>query len=389
MRRILIIVSLIAVLLTIAPAYAAQFMGGYGLIHANSALVLPAGALDLSSYGRSYVAPPNQDIEGNVTNITSAFSTSFGYSNYLEIGISQVLFQSLNLTSTYEDRVKVEDVASMSPGDTYIRFKFGNHKFNPNFYWAIMPNVHYRVAKFHDVQLEPYSGNSVEFELMFILSWFQNARYVDEGMQAHLNLSFTNHNDVKPVTQSAQSLNFVYSFLKHRDDKFDYGVEMYGQFFAVAPLEEYLSRENWVYVTPMARYDWIAGMQFYVGMDLLAIGKDNTTRFRKNWDEMEKYPNYPEYRITTRLTYKPPTSFLGTNKYGDNSGVPGRRSFGGTRTTSSGGSDRESLFKWAVEERGGNIEAIDIDLAKIREDRKRAEAELERLKKELESRKKK
>jgi len=387
MRRILIVVLLIAALITTAPLYAAQFMGGYGLIHTNSALVLPAGALDLSSYGRSYAMPPNQDIEGSVTNITSALATSFGYSNFVEIGISQVLFQSLNLTSTYADRVDVEDVASMAPGDTYIRFKFGNHKFKPNLYWAIMPNMHYRVAKYHDVQFEPYSGDSVEFELMFILSYFQNARYVDEGIQAHLNLSLTNHNDVKPVTQSAQSLNFVYSFLRQRDDNFDYGVEVYGQFFAVAPLEEYLSRENWAYVTPFARWDWLSGMQFYLGMDLLGIGKDNTTEFRKNWNEMEKYPNYPQYRVASRLTYKPPTSFLGTNKYGDNSSVPGRRTFGGKNVTA-GDSDRESLFRWAVEERGGDLEAVDIDLAKIREDRKRAEAELEKLKKELEARKK-
>ena len=287
----------------------------------------------------------------------------------------------------------------MVPGDTYIRFKFGGYQITPNIYWGIMPNAHYRVAKFHDIQLEPYSSNSVEAELMLLCSYFQKPLYPNDGLSVHFNLSYINHNDMKPISSSTQTLNVLFGFLQPRDKALDFGAEIYGSFFVQRPTETTFGREDWVYVTPMVKYDLFAGLNFILGLDLLVSGNDNTTEYTEFDDEdllddidvLNSYPNYSSWRLSGKINFSPSTSFFAANTFEKSSEVssPGRqkRSIGGR--SASGSADRQSLFKWAVEERAGEIEAIDIDLAKIRQERKNAEAELLKLKKDLEESKKK
>lgn len=389
MRRILLIVLLIVSLLSSAPVFAAQFMGGNGFLHSNSALVMPPGALDLSNYVRSYISLFHAGVGYSVSNATSALSTTFGYSNNLEVGFSQILYQSLNLTN----REFVPGVSSMVPGDTYIRFKFGGYQFTPNLFWGIMPNIHYRVGEFHDVQLEPYASNNIELEVMFLMTYLQKPLYPNEGRIFHFNYSITNHRDLKPITKASQSINFLFGFLQPRSNKSDIGVELYGSIFYKRPAIEIFSRENWVYITPMFKHKIFRGMRFTIGLDYLLVGSKNTTNFTDAADDQEdldilnSFPNYPSWRLTTRINFIPSTSFFSSKSSNASSGRH-KRVFGG-KSASGEGTDRQSLFKWAVEERGGEIEAIDVDLAKIRQERKNAEAELEILKKDLEKRKKK
>jgi len=383
MRRIVFIIMILVALTITAPVHSAQFMGGYGYLHTNSALVMPPGALNISNYIRGYASLANDERDYTISNATSALATTFGYSRTVEIGFTQILYQNLNLT--IRDEV---DNASMVPGDTYIRFKFGGYQITPNIYWGIMPNARYRVAKFHDIQLEPLSTNSVEAELMFLCSYFQKPLYPDDGLSVHFNLSYTNHNDGKPLASSTQTINFLFGFLQPRNKTLDFGAELYGSFFIQEPSESTFGRENWVYLTPMAKYDLFAGLKFILGMDILVLAKDNTTIYGENADyDLRIYPNYSTWRLTGKISFMPSTSFFAANTFEKSSEVASvgreKRSFGG-RSALGSGADRQSLFKWAVEERGGEIEAIDIDLAKIRQERKKIEAELERLKKDLE-----
>lgn len=48
---------------------------------------------------------------------------------------------------------------------------------------------------------------------------------------------------------------------------------------------------------------------------------------------------------------------------------------------------RSELFRWAIEERFGDQEAVDVDLERIRMERRRAEEELNRLKAEMNAQK--
>jgi len=49
---------------------------------------------------------------------------------------------------------------------------------------------------------------------------------------------------------------------------------------------------------------------------------------------------------------------------------------------------RQELFRWGIEERGGDIQSVDLDLERLRADRKKAEEELKALKAKLEERQK-
>ena len=372
------------------PLIAGQFYGGKGYLHTNSALLLPAGALDLSFYARGYVTTVDVSEDWNtITNGTSALTASFGFTRKMELGFTQILYQDLN--NTFRDDIETR---TLIPGDTYIRFKIGGWAVGSNIFMSVMPALRYRVGKFHDVQFEPYESEAVEAEFVSMMSYYWRPLYPDEDKSIHLNLSYLNHNDGDSPTESAQGLHYLLSFV-YRLRMLDFGFEFYGNQFLKQPEINVLGRENWAYVTPFARYKPFKGLQFTMGVDVLVMGEKNTTVpdrdvFFRNVDD---YPNYAQWRVTGKISFAPSTAFYISPTF-VNSEEPAtgqaRSALGRAESGSMGGYDffnRQDLFRWAIEEQVGGVDAVNLDLNKLRQERMKAEEDLKKLKKKLEQKK--
>ena len=383
MKRFLTVILTIIILTSVTPGFGGQFLGGKGFLHTNTALVLPPGALDLSLYTRAY-ADPFSDLDYIVKNGTCALSTAFGFNRHIELGFTQILYQDLNGTYT-----RGEQLTSLTPGDTYIRFKFGNYTFSDRIYWSFMPSMRYRLARFHDIHLEPYQGDGVEADLNYIISYFEKPLYPDDGLSVHFNIGYINHNDAVTLLESSQQIHFLFSFMKPRK-MFDFGAELFGSSFIKRPPKRILGREDWIYITPLMRYRLFKGLFFTLGLDVLLLGYDNTSVV--DHINLSPYPNYSSWRLSTRVQFSPSTAFYAAPTFAkpEEAGT-GRvkRSYDRSTGDAMEFFDRQALFKWAVEERTGEIEAVDLDLEKIRQERKKAEEELQRLKRELEEKKRK
>lgn len=376
-----------ALLISTTPLVASQFTGGYGLLHTNTAYVMPQGALDMSMYIRGY-ADVFSDLGYTLTNGTSALATTFGYTRHVEVAFTQILYQDLNATKTPYG----ETASMMIPGDTHIRFKIANYQINDKVFWGTMPILRYRVAKYHNIHLEPYASEGVELELMGLLSYYEKPLYPDDGLSMHFNLSYLNHNDGETPLEAAQSMTFLLGLIRPREKAVDYGAELYGSLFLKRPNKNTLSREDWMYITPVLRYNLFLGLRFTLGLDILVLGHDDTSE--PTYTDISEYPNMPEWRLSGRINFMPSTAFFATEtfvKVEESGTTPkgrARRSYGGGASASSF-LDRQAMFKWAIEEHGEDLQAVDLDLDKIKAERKKAEAELENLKKQLEEKKKK
>ena len=384
MKRILLC-CLVVIFMITAPVTAGQFYGGKGYLHTVSALTLPPGALDMSLFARGYTSSIDEEF---ISNGTSALAANFGFTRRVELSFVQILYQDLNATNRAEGEVTVA-----IPGDSYVRFKISGYPLSSNMFLGVIPGLRLRVSKYHDVQLEPYESEGVELELTGLMSYYQKPLYPDEGLSVHLNLGYINHNDGETPIDAAQSLTYLVGFMLPRPGIMDYGFEMYGSYFLKQPPESIFGRENWLYVTPMVRYKLFKGLFFTMGLDVLVIGHDEETTVLNN--RLEDYANYSTWRITGRVNFTPSTAFYVAPTFAKTddpgTGRERRRSLrAGTASTetASGGElfNRQELFRWAIEERFGGTEAVDVDLERIRQERIRAEEELRRLRQELENR---
>ncbi|NQU06579.1 MAG: hypothetical protein HQ568_10835 [Calditrichaeota bacterium] len=388
MRRIISYIILVYALSALAPLSGGQFYGGRGYLHTNAALLLPPGALDLSFYARGYttqIPATTSDIEGwtYLSNGTSALTATFGYTRKFELAFTQILYQDLN--GTFK---KIgDDVSILIPGDTYIRFKIGGWSVGEKGFFSLLPALRYRVGRYHDIHLEPYESDAVEPELTMIYSYYWKPLYPDEDKSLHFNVGYLNHNDHESPTSASQEVNYLVSFL-YPFRILDFGCELYGTHFVKKPVITVLGREDWLYVTPMMRYKPFKGFQFTVGIDMLVLGYINTSvpTHKVNTN----FPNYSKWRVSGRINFAPSTSFYISPTFvsSEESGV-GRRTPSTARSSGNSGSgdffNRQDLFRWAIEGQVGGVDAVNLDLEKLRQERMKAEAELKELKKRLES----
>ncbi len=387
MKRIIICLAITVALAAAWPASGAQFLGGKGFIHTNSALVLPPGALDFSFYARGYFVSLTTagDEEWTLYNGCSALATTFGFTRRVELGFTQILYQDLNLTH----RKSGDQIAYIIPGDTYLRFKVGGYSIGSKIFWGFMPILRYRVGLYHDIHLEPYESNGVEVELVTLWSYYDKPLYPGEALSIHLNLGFLHHNDQEEMGDAAQSMNFLLGAV-YPMQRFDLGLEIYGSSFITQPDTNVLGREDWIYATPFARYKLFKGLYFTMGVDVLLQG-DEETSWPSN-EALRDYPNYSNWRITGRINFAPSTAFYVSPTFVKvEEAAAGRERWSAARARGATGDifDRQSLFRWAIEERGVGVEAIDLDLEKIRQERIKAEEELKKLKRKLEEKQRK
>ena len=292
------------------------------------------------------------------------------YLKHLEIGFTQILYQDLNDSAIDPDHLE------QIPDDTYLRVKIGNIPFtvgNAYFKFGVLNQLRYRTGVVDNIYLEPYVGDGIEWEIDLLLSYFSNPLYEENAPALHFNVGYLNHNDAgigNSPFKAAQELIYGVAYV-YPIRLFDFYLESSGYFFTNYPEEWAYSRESSIWLTPGLRYKMFYGLNFLLGVDVLVWEEDDKT-FPALPDE---YPNYPEWRVNGSISFSPSTSFFRQPTFSQAGDPKNLRKL--LR-------DRKSLFEWVVDEQEG-LEYIDIELEKIKAERKKAEQDLEKLKKELEN----
>ncbi|MBU0518625.1 hypothetical protein KKA00_11500 [bacterium] len=358
---------IVALLVVSQPVGATQFVGGKGLTIVQYPTCLPPGALNLKVQSRGFAK--NLDAF-TLTNGTGAISFHFGFSKHVEIGLTQIMYQDLNLSAIQPDQLE------QIPDDTYLRVKVGNFPFtlgNAYFKFGLLNQLRYRTGVVDNIYLEPYVSNGIEWEIDALISYYSNPMYEDNAFSMHFNAGYLNHNDAgygnspfKAAQQFVYGAAFVYP-----TRFFDFAVEQHGGIYTNAPEENIYSRENNLWLTPSINYKMFYGLNFLLGADVLLYEGEDTTLP----EIPEDFPNYPSWRVNGVLSFSPSTSFYRQPTFERVSDPKSMRKL--LR-------DRKSLFEWVVDDQEG-LEYIDIELEKIKAERKKAEEDLEKLKQELQS----
>jgi hypothetical protein len=362
----------------VSQGFATQFGGGYSLVYTQKAQLLSPGELRLTLHTRAY-SKVIQSRDFTLYDGTGALSANFGFSRAVELGLTVLAYQDLNLSQKVINGVRYQE---QIPDDVILHAKFGGWGFpvkSSAIRLAFDLNYRLRTALVReDVYLEPYSSDALEFGLNALVSLYTNAFYPDEYQQVHLNIGYLNHNDAglgRGLFNSGQeflySVGYVYPTLR-----FDVFGELHGSHFMELPPPQVFSREDYMYVSPGMTYKPFYGFHIQFAMEWLILNEKNTTVGQVIPPD---YPaNYPPWRISGNLILSPTTSFFRQPTFARVTEESRRRE----RLLEQAGVDRRALFEWVTDEDFGK-EYIDLELEKIRQERQKAEEELNKLKEEL------
>ncbi|RJP76595.1 MAG: hypothetical protein C4524_09730 [Candidatus Zixiibacteriota bacterium] len=357
------------------PAWGTQLAGGKGLTTVQLPTVLEPGSLNITLHARAFVKSV-PELDYTLSNGTGAVSFNFGFTKHVELGFTQIMYQDLNVSAAANGFLSMEQI----PDDSYLRLKVGGYPLtlgNAFFKVGVLNQLRYRTGLVNGVYLEPYSGEGIEWEVDFLATYYTNPLYEDNAPAFHLNLGYLNHNDAGMGRSAFKATQeFVYGLgAVYPTRRFDFALETYGNLFTRYPDElTVYSRENSGWATPSIRYKMFYGMSANLGVDVLLFQQDDGTAYTTKTALPEGYPeNYPPWRLVGSLSISPSTAFYRQPTFSKVSDPVNARKL--LR-------ERKSLFEWVVDEQEG-VEYIDVELEKIKAERKKAELELEQLKKDL------
>lgn len=379
-RFILRFISLLGLWLFTSPAAWSQGLfpvGGRGLSSLNAAWVQDRGQLAIKLNGASfYKTAPKRTVASKTPqfitfwDVQSALTAHYSVSRRLELTLAQTIYQD-----THHD-----GKGGNFPDDLYLMAKFGSFGgLRSKVKLGLLTGARIPLAQQHNVILEPYSAGSVEFGMLGLFSYSSDVLIPENAFNLHLNLGIWQHNDTGKyligtaadtfaVLRGSRALMWGAGFAIPSHE-FDFTVEMFGRNFMVRPPVTAYSREDFAYFSPGVKYHAAYWAALNVNVDFRISADQDATQYipRLNNQINPDLPSHPNWRLRfgARFALNKPAP------------PPGQRplfvSSNGRLTTA-----QKTLDKQLSEERK-KTESAEEELSKIRDDRKRMEAMLARL----------
>lgn len=375
-------ISLIVLMFPMSRAEAISFYGGNGLLRISSANTVFQGDLwgDFNlSYNQGSISAGTYRIgRGSV-------GLLYGINHYLEFGFNQVFYQDRPLAisgggsdpGTGPLRVSLKGVFPTSAPSTY------------NVGLQAMGTI--PVGNVENVELESYYSDKVSFGGMIIFTVDSNPVDLRRSRRFHINIGYMNHNDKDSNFQAAGGSNeTTEQILFGVGVQFPIGFQ--GTVFGELTGEHFLNNnpfitpavgdttgaaKDYVRFTPGIRYQ-VGRVGVIAGVDLRVTGSDN---FGPSGDFVSVYPSWKtQFTLQYRLAEGVPPTF----RRGRRMRISGRSYYGYGPATISSRSIGPGVIQ-SFEERQELLNQIETDLEALREQRIRAQRELEELKKSLES----
>lgn len=351
-------------------------MGGRGLSNLNAAWVQDRGQFSIHAVATSYYQTarlPQKKTAfpefATFWDIQSGLAAHFSVSRRLELTLSQTLYQD-----THHD-----SKAANFPDDLYFAAKFGSYGgLRSKLRWGFMTSARLPLAQQHNVILENYSAGSVEFGLLGMMSFSKDVLIPENAFNFHLNFGFWHHNDTGKLLVGTPADTIAVldpsrallwgAGVAIPSHQFDFTFEAFGRNFLVRPPVTAYSREDFAYFTPGVAYHPAYWATLNVAFDVRLSSNQDATRYLAGLNPVNSaLPSYPSWRVRFGARFalnQPPPP-------------PGQKplfaSANGRLTTA-----HKSLEKQLTEERR-KTETAEEELTKIRNERKRMETMLSRL----------
>jgi hypothetical protein len=355
----------------VSHAQAFRLIGGRGLPHLNSAFTLPRGQFTLQTFGSSSYQTVVVNKNGTPSastfwNVQGAVGLSFASGKHLEWALTQVIYQDTHRGDGYN-----------LPDDLYLNVKFGSFgsKVSPlKAGLALSGRIPF--GENHNVLFEPYSGGGFEFGVLGMVSFSPDLLLPENAFNLHVNLGYLHHNDLgKRLTGSATdnvvALQASEEFLWGAGfavptTQFDFSFEFYGRMFTAKPPVTAYAREDFIYFSPGVNYrprHWLA---LNAGFDFRLTSDKDQTEYVDLPLINKDLANYPSWRVNFgakfHLNQTPPPDNRPLFMTSNGRLVPRQKSL-------------ENQLN--IEQK--KTETAEEELEKIRDERKRMEAMLARL----------
>lgn len=360
---------------TSTPALA-QLNGGRGPSVVRSAWNLEPGYLTLGAHTR-FNGKVAETIRNGATIATTywvvqgGFSLNYGISRHFEASLAPTLYQDTNRGGKGFDL----------PHDLTLRLKIGS-------FGARGSAMNYGVelagriptGKTHNIPFETYSAGKFSFGLTALASYAHDPLYPEDGVSAHFNLGYWNHNDVGEKLNNVPLLQDT-SLVKQMTQEFTYGAavifpsekfnfrfEIMGSGFLTTPPVSAYSREAVAYFSPGVSYKAYRWMTLEFNSDIRLSGEKDNTVYR-GLPRIQGLPNYPSWRamLGMKLTLLPTSLYSSSER----------------ELLMRKAESRRELFEQIIKEQR-ETEAAETELERIKDERRKAERELDRLRRILE-----
>jgi len=368
----------LVVLLVLAGEFSvarAQFHGSRGPTFVRSAWNLEPGYLTVYTHTRFYGKVSEiQGLQKTAVafwNVQGGLSINYGISRHFEASILPMVYQDTNRGGR----------GFNVPDDVFLRLKiasFGQR--GGTMSYGVELGTRLPTAETHNVRFEPYSAGKVSFGIHGMASYARDPLYPEDGISLHLNLGYWNHNDVGEQLSSADpsvdsvrvtsmTQEFTYgAALVLPSDRFNFRFEFFGRGFINAPPGTAFSREPVVYLSPGVSYKPYRWMTLDFSSDVRLSGDDDNT----DYSLLNKIPGLPNYS-TWRISLGLKLTLLPSSVY----------SLGERDLLMQKAESRRELFEQIIKEQR-ETEAAEAELERIKDERRKAERELERLRRILE-----
>jgi hypothetical protein len=373
-RRLVIGVALLGFL----PAAGQSFDSGAGLPHSRPAWVLDRGHLTTRLQSRLWgisaeqrYAPYGAAGRRTIREVQSSLALNYGLGAHLEAQITPILYQS-----DQQERGQFGHDISLGLTAGSVHWPGKN--------WSLGTRaaVVFPSGLSHNLLFEPYSPDSHAFSLAGLASYTADPEFPAESMSGHLNLGYTVYDDVGltftdiiPGTESyayKRSQNLVWSAgLSLPGDHFDFGLEGYGLIWLHKPPAGAEGREDFLYGSLSSRYKPLRWLHLFLALNGRLSPATDETQPSMAARGLGNLPNYPGWSLQVGLDLK--VLPLHVIESRDRDLLIKHRE------------ERAPVFEKIIDD-GSRMPANKNDLDRLREERERAEKELERLRRIIETR---
>lgn len=372
MKRTVLFVGIWMLLLAIPAgrAHAITYYGGNGLFRVMSANNVYRGDLWASS-NLTYA-----QTSGDYTYRDGTWMVNFlyGIRHALELGINQTLYQDRALTG-----------ASPAAGPLRISLKTVLPTSVPSsFNIGLQGMASIPVGSASNVEFESYSSPKIAVGGMLITSFDSNPLDLRRSRRIHLNLGFLYHNDKAgyPGT-NVNSTQFVLGLA------LQFPITNSTMFFTEISGERYIKANPELFTSKATKsdaqdyYHFTPGIRQQLRRFTLQTGLDIRPNSVKNMTDLDNQPAYPRWRFFASIQLRLMEGVPPTYRRAKSMRISGRSyyQYGRKGTTDLRGVGPGVIQN--LEERQQLLDQVEHDLQEIREQRIKAQRELEDLKKAL------
>ncbi|MCC7429484.1 hypothetical protein IT568_01455 [bacterium] len=327
-----------------------NYVGSYDMRNISSGRTLGKGVFTFGMDIKGY------DAGNQYSTIIGRWLFNYGITDNFALSIVPIFYEDFNFSQKPITRAEQYNL----PGNTSIGIKYGWHFMDGKLDLSTGFLLGVTTGQVQNVVFEPYEANAYSGELRVAGTFNLDEENIAVSPKIHLNLAYKNHNDAGENTATDEilyGLGVEYSI----NTQWKVGLEIYGnQYITKPPKDVYngvkFQRSNYLYIAPRVDYvnsDW---MKFFLSFDIRAVvGADKEFVYDK-----KTFDTYPSIRGVIGMEISSGPSDFSKSKY----------------------LNPDDLIEKVI--KGQDLMETEDELEVIRQERIRAEKELEELKKMLE-----